>query len=250
MTRRLLVALLGLLAVLFLPAPAQAAGHTVTLSTGGPSPSAITISAGDTVTFRAGDGNTYHVRRSAGTWTFSATVTSAKPVTTPPFTQAGTYSYTTTFDTLLGESPASNGSITVPATPPSPTPSASPSARPSATATPRPTASPSPSAAPSPSGVALPPPIVGGVEPTPTGSPSAQPAPVVAVGRPSASPLPPSPVPVVDYADPTEIAQGSAHGFGLPATLAVVAVVGVVSLIVRILLAAPEARRPADPPVR
>lgn len=242
MTRRLLVVLLGLLAVLFLPAAAHAAGHTVTLSTGGPSPSAITISAGDTVTFRAGDANTYHVRRSAGSWTFSATVTSAKPATTPPFTEAGTYSYTTTFDTLLGESPASNGSITVPATPPSPTPSASPSARPSATASARPSASVSPSAVPSPSGVAVPPPIGGAVVPTPTATPSAQRAPVVATGRPSPTPLSSSPVPVVDYADPAEIAQDSAHGFGLPAALAVVAAVGVVSLIVRILLAAPEAR--------
>jgi hypothetical protein len=252
MTRRLLVTLLGVLAVLLVPVRADAAGHTVTLSAGGPSPSAITIAAGDTVTFKAGDANTYHVRRSSGSWSFTATVTSSKPVTTAPFESAGTYSYTVTFDTLLGQSPPSNGSITVPATPPSPTPSASPSAkpRPSATASARPSTSPTPSAAPTPSGQAVPPPIVGGVVPTPDVTPTGGPAPQVAPGGPSPTALSPSPVAAVDYARPSEIVQHSAHGFGLPAALAVVAVVGVVSLIVRILLASPEARRPADPTVR
>jgi plastocyanin len=231
-----------MLAVLFVAAPARAAGHTVTLSNRGPSPSALTIALNDTVTFRAGDASTYHVRRSSGPWTFSATVTSSKPVTTSGFGTAGTYGYTVTFDTLLGESPPVNGSITVPAAPtPTPTPSASssPSARPrpTTTASAQPSATPSPSA--SPSGVAVPPPIIGGVVPTPGPTPSGGPAPQVAA-HPTA--LSPTPAANVDYAKPSEIVQRSAHGFGLPAALAAVAAVGVVSLIVRILLASPEAR--------
>lgn len=242
--RRVLPVVLALLAVLVWQSPASAATHTVTLATSGPSPSAITIKAGDTVTFKASDANTYHVRRTSGSWTFSATVTSGKPATTRAFASAGTYAYSMTFDTLLGESPPQNGSIVVPASSPSPTPSKTSAPRPSASASPsaHPAGSPGAGAAPTQTGVAIPPPITGAVVPTPSVTPSSGPVPQVA---PPALPDTPTPEPSkatsVTYSD-KKLTQGSAHGFGLPAALAVVGVVGVVSLIVRLLLAAPEAR--------
>lgn len=243
--RRVLPVVLALLAVVMWQAPAQAAGHTVTLATSGPSPSALTIKAGDTVTFKASDANTYHLRRTSGAWTFTATVTSAKPFTTPAFTAPGTYGYAMTFDTLIGESPPQDGSVVVPSSTPSPSPtptttkSASP--RPSASAAPRPSGSASPTAVPTQSGVAVPPPIEGGVVPTPGVTPSTGPQPQVAPGlSPSATPLPSgSPV---KYGSKGQLAGKSTHALGLPTALAVVAVVGVVSLLVRLLLAAPEAR--------
>jgi plastocyanin len=236
--------LLALLAVLVWQSPAQAATHTVTLATSGPSPSAVTIKAGDTVTFRAGDGNTYHVRRTAGSWTFSATVTQAKPATTPAFTKPGTYSYEMTFDTLIGPSPPQSGSVVVPSSTPSPTasPTRSAAPRPSATASVRPVASPSTTAVPTQTGVAVPPPIQGAVIPTPSVTPSTGPVPQVAPPVLPGAPTPdPTPSASVTYSD-KKLTQGSAHGIGLPAALAVVGVVGVVSLLVRLLLAAPEAR--------
>ena len=243
MTRRVLPVLLALLAVVVWQAPARAAGHTVTLATSGPSPSALTISAGDTVTFKAADANTYHLRRTGGSWTVPATVTQSKPFTTEPFTQPGTYSYTMSFDTLIGPSPPQSGSIVVPATAPSPSPTAAPSASASArpTTSARPSASASPTAVPTASGVALPPPIVGGVVPSATPSASAGPMPQVAPPVAAGSPEP-SATTAVSYAPKAGIVQRSAHGIGLPAVLAAVGVVGVVSLLVRFLLAAPEAR--------
>ena len=240
--RRVLPVVLALLAVLVWQSPAQAATHTVTLATSGPSPSAITIRAGDTVTFKASDANTYHVRRTSGSWTFTATVTSGKPVTTRAFSTAGTYAYSMTFDTILGESPPQSGSIVVPATSPSPTPTKSAAPRPSPSASSRPAGSPSATAAPTQSGVAIPPPITGAVVPTPSVTPSTGPVPQVAPpAAPSTPTADPSTTASVTYSD-KKLTQGSAHGFGLPAALAVVGVVGVVSLIVRLLLAAPEAR--------
>jgi hypothetical protein len=49
----------------------------------------------------------------------------------------------------------------------------------------------------------------------------------------------------VTYAD-RSLVQSSPHRYGLPAALAVVAITGVVSLLVRLLLAEPAARRARD----
>lgn len=243
MLRRLLPGVLALLAVLLWQSPAHAATHTVTLATSGPSPSAVTIRPGDTVTFKAGDGNTYHLRRTSGAWAFTATVTQAKPVTTPAFGAAGTYAYEMTFDTLIGPSPPQGGSIVVPTTTPSPSasPTGSTAPRPSATAAVPPGPSATPAAGPTQTGVAVPPPIEGAVVPTPSGTPSAGPVPQVAPALPSTPEPQATATSEVTYSD-TKLTQGSAHGIGLPAALAVVGVVGVVSLLVRLLLAAPEAR--------
>jgi plastocyanin len=250
-TRRLLAVLFGLLlALVGLASPAEAADHTVTLATSGPSPSAVTISVGDTVTFKAGDANTYHLRRSSGSWTFTATVTRAKPYTTASFPKAGTYGYTMTFDTLIGPSPPQGGSIVVPAPPPTPTPTAVATTKPSSRPTTKPVGTtPSPAAAPSSTGVAVPPPITGAIIPTPVLTPSLGPAPQVATAGPTQTPSS-SPLPHIDYGNPSGIAQKSPHGMGLPTALAVVAAVGVATLIVRILLAAPEAQPEARAGVR
>ena len=59
---------------------------------------------------------------------------------------------------------------------------------------------------------------------------------------PLASPALTSAAPGVVYAD-RPLVQGSPHKYGLPAALAVVGITGVVSLLVRLLLAEPAARR-------
>ena len=46
----------------------------------------------------------------------------------------------------------------------------------------------------------------------------------------------------IAYGGKSGIVQGSPHRYGLPAALAVVGIVGVLSLLVRFLLAQPEAR--------
>ena len=246
-TRRLIVLLLGMLAALTMASPALAATHTVTLSPGNGSVN-VTVSSGDTVTFRASDASTYHVKSGKG-WTFSAAVTTAKPATTGAFTTPGTYTFTSTFDTVLGPAPSTGGSIVLP-TKATPSPTTSTSAKPSASTTSKPSASgapkPSASASATQSGVAIPPPITGGVIPTPGVTTSTGPQPQVAGPPPSASPTAePSSTPAAGagYGDPSGLTQSSPHGFGLPVALAVVAVVGVVTLLVRFLLATPEAER-------
>ncbi|MCU1599500.1 MAG: hypothetical protein JWO22_209 [Frankiales bacterium] len=247
MTRRLLVLLLGMVAAVTLASPALAATHPVTLSPGNGTVN-VTVSAGDTVTFRAGDGSTYHVTSGKG-WSFAGTVTTAKPATTKPFNTPGTYAFTSTFDTVLGSAPSTGGSIVLPAKA-TPTPTTPASAKPSASATPKPSTSsslkPSASASATQSGVAVPPPITGGVIPTPDVSTSAGPQPQVAptAGGAAGATTSPTAVANTNFADPSTLVQKSPHGFGLPVALAVVAVVGVVTLLVRFLLAAPEAQRP------
>jgi plastocyanin len=235
-----------LLGVLMTASPAHAAtNHVVTLATNGPQPGNVTIAVGDTVTFKAADGNTFHVRRTSGSWTFTATVTTAKPATTKAFTAAGTYGYSSTFDTILGESPPASGSVVVPASSPSPTAKPSTTPKPSTSASPRPSASgsPSPTAAPTQSGVAVPPPITGGVVPTPSPTPAPNgPAPQFPTTPDQTSSPTSAPAANVQYADPSGLVQKSRHGYGLPTLLAVVGIVGVATLLVRLLLAQPEAR--------
>ena len=251
MTRRLLAALGALLAVLLTPGIAQASVSKVSLTQNGPSPSTVTIKVGDTVAFTNTDSVTHTLRSTSSNWTFSATV-AAKATKSVTFPKPGTFDYSDTYNNILGLPQTAAGHVVVPKPQPSPTPSASPSSRPqpSATATARPYGSASPSAVPTSSGVALPPPIIGGGVPTPSATPSVGPVPQVAPGGVRPTSVSTSPAAQVEYANPHEIVQGSAHGFGLPAALAVVAAVGVVTLLVRILLAAPEAGRHAEPEVR
>ncbi|MCU1622219.1 MAG: hypothetical protein JWL79_1064 [Frankiales bacterium] len=246
MTRRLLAAPLALLVVLAaalaVAGPAQAATSTVTLGQNGPSPSSVTVKSGDTVVFSNADTVTHVLKSTSKNWSLSATL-KAKSKKSVAFSSAGTFDYSDTYNNaLLGFSQTATGHVVVPASPPpsaTPTSRASPRASPSTS--PGPATSASASAAATPSGVAVPP-IIGGVAPTPTASGSTGPAPQVAPGGQTPSGTATAPVTHVDYANPAGIVQHSSHGTGLPVALAVLAALGVLTLLIRVLLSAPEAR--------
>ncbi|MDX6215683.1 MAG: hypothetical protein QOG99_1267 [Frankiales bacterium] len=247
MTRRAIALLLGLLTALgvglWTASDAWAATHVITLSQGEQS-TTVTIRAGDTVTFKNSDSSSHRVRSSGSNWSFDHTIAAGKSQLTAPFTRPGSYAFSDSY--AIGIVPRTvAGSIVVPT---SPSPSASPAPRPSATSRPsasasaKPTTSASPSAAPTPSGIAVPPAIIGGVAPTPTASGSPGPPPQVAPGGQTPSGTATTPVTHVDYANPAGIVQHSSHGTGLPVALAVLAALGVLTLLIRVLLSAPEAR--------
>jgi plastocyanin len=266
-TARLLAALGALLvacAVQWLPAPAAAAAktHVVTVGVGGPDPSTVTVARGDRVQFHNSDQVAHRVRSSAGGWSYDSkdVAPGGRSPVTPAFTTAGTFRYTDAQVGLVVRPPAT-GNVVVPSTTPSTTPSTRPSTTPapssSAGASPRPgatrSAGPAPGTAgpvPTQSGMAVLPGFGPGVVPTlPVPTPSTGPAPAVApTVPPSATPAAAvGDDPVVTYGDKEGIVQGSAHRYGLPALLALVGIAGVVSLLVRFLLAQPAARR--TPPV-
>jgi hypothetical protein len=244
----LVVAFLGLAGLLLVAGPAHAATPTVTLSQQGPSPATITVAQGQTVTFVNNDSVPHRVRHTSGAWTFDKSIPANKSVTTPPFA-AGTFGYSDDFATVvLGVPRSVSGSVVVPKTAPSPSPSATrrPTPAPSRSAAPRPSVSASPAASATPlptqSGTAVLPGLGTGVLPTPVATPLTGPAPQVAPGvspNPSSTPA----VASIRYGGKDGLVQPSSHRYGLPAALAVVGIVGVVSLLVRLLLAQPEAAR-------
>lgn len=229
--RALAAALLIVVPALLWSLLAQAATTVVTLTGNGPSPASVTIQRGDTVTFRNSDDVTHRVRRTSGGWAFDVSVPAGGSVSTPAFGAAGTYGYEDSYTIALLVQ-RFDGSITVKA----PAPTRSPSARPtsSRSAAPRPSASRSPSPSPSPtgSGTAVGPPI-GTLPPV---VPSSGPTPDIAP-PPVTATVSPSPAPVVAYGDPAGLVQSSPHRYGLPTALALLAAVGVLSLILRLLLA-------------
>lgn len=236
--------LLGLLAALFLALPAEAATTTVTLGQSGPSPATVTVKVGDTVIFSNTDSVDHTLKATSAGWTAAGKVTPGKKVQTT-FTTAGTFTYSDTYtNAILGFGQTAEGSVVVPA---QPTPSATPkpTAKPSTTS--RPTSAPTaPGTTPTPvaTGTGAPqlPPIVGGQIPTPVATASSGPPPQVAGPDASATSGPSgAPAAAVDYDDPSSLVQGTNRGFGLPTALAVVGIVGVATLLVRLLLAQPEA---------
>ena len=243
----LLLAGVGLL--LHVPA-AQAATRTVTLSTQGPSPSAITIAKGDVVRFLNSDSVTHTITHTKGAWTFKAAIAAGKSATTTAFIASGTYNYKDEFVIAVVPQTAS-GSIVVPVAAPSP--SATPSPRPSST--PIPTRSPSaaatassaasssPSPAPNPTGTgtAIGPGLDVLSPPSPAPGQTLGPQPNVAPPAASGSSAAVAGGP--SYGGKAGVVQGSAHRYGLPAALALVAITGLLSLLVRLLLAEPAARR-------
>lgn len=267
MTRRAVPAALvgALLALVLMPllaaAPAGAAGTiTISLTALGPKPASINAAVGDTVTFLNADLTFVHQVASKSTnWTFrSRPLAPGERFTTPALTKAGEYDYQgVNLDSFTGK-------VLVPASAPAAAPSAAPAPSRSAAAATAPAAShaasPATSAAPSAASAAPsqtggtaevpPPPLAGGfgaifpANPVPGAS---GPAPAVA---PLATALPGQ-----DAAGGQSGASGVASGagrlpeprtgrrYGLPAALAAVAFVGVASLLVRVLLAHPAARR-------
>jgi len=227
------VLLAGLLLVLATAAPSTAATRTVRLTNDGPVPASLKIKAGDRVVF-VNDDTVPHQVRSQGGWQYDSgpVPPGQTSAATPALTAPGTYRYSDVRGIVLLPQTFA-GSLVVPKPTPSPTPTpsrtTSPSPRPSATA--RPTTEPSQTSSTTPA-------------PTATRSPAPSPSASSAVPTPAPTSASPTPVPEVRYGDPQALVQSSPHRYGLPALLAGVLAGGVLSLIVRVLLWLPEARRP------
>ena len=228
--------------------PAQAGERTITLGASEPASITVTIAKGDTVKFLNSDsGITHTVKSSSRNWSFSKAVPGGGSARTAAFTAAGTFTFTDTY-TVVAVPRQATGQIVVPSTP-APSPSASPRSSPVATKSPAPKPSastgPSPAASATPlpvqSGTAVLPGIGPGVLPTPVATVTSGPMPQVAPGGASPSVSPAADVAAVRYGGKDGLVQPSSHRYGLPAALAVVAIVGVGSLLVRLLLAQPEA---------
>lgn len=216
---------------------ASAATRTVTLGSNGPTPQTITINRGDRVSFVNSDNGNHTITSNAGAWSFRATIPPGEQRTTPAFTSAGRFGYSDVYFIAVVQQSV-DGVIEVRA--PAPSPTARPTASRTPSPSPKPTASrtPSPSPTPSASGVAIGPGLVLGTVPplaTPTG-----PAPDVAPLETLTSAATPT---TIAYGHKSEIVQGSPHRYGLPVLLALLAAVGVLSLLVRLLLAEPVVRR-------
>lgn len=242
--RLLLAAVLALLGVVLVGGPARADTKVVTLGQQGPAPQIIDVKVGDAVRFTNSDSVEHTVASTGGGWSFSKTIAAGASATTAVFTKACGCTYSDTH-TVVVVPQTDNGTVRVTATAPSPTPK--PSATPTRSPAPRPSASAAPTTSPTPaptqSGVALGPGLDPGVAPSAQPTATAGPRPSVAGPSPTVAP-----VGGVAYGDKGGVVQGSPHRYGLPAALGVVAIVGVVSLLVRLLLAQPEAREPLGPP--
>jgi plastocyanin len=259
-TAPLLAVLAALLGSVLLAAPASAADRVVTVTAEGVMPKVLTVAVGDTVTFvNEGTRLDLVARSTSPNWSFSSTlpVLPGRSYTVPAeeITGPGTYTY------ALGEDDEEpfTGSVVVPA-PPAPSP------RPAG-----PAASGGGGPAPGGGGTAPPPaqgggtgtaqpPVPGGFGPVPGPAGPAPgglaPGPSIALPElPAEEPVGPAP----ETAEEPKVAPGAGplavpgrlgvpagyRGYGLPSALAVVLAAGVASLLVRLLLAEPAARRAA-----
>ena len=259
-----IVALLALLSSFLLGAvawtapPAHAAERVITITAEGVTPKVLTVAAGDTVRFVNEDTSfAYRAVSTSDNWTFDSGPVGLLPgrsFTVPdPIAGAGTYRYQVAQDAPF------QGSVVVPAsTRPSAQPSPTRRGSTGATASPAPTAEPmAPPAGSGGAGEAGPPPLQGGVgavdtapQPTPGGValPPTLAAPLVP-GESLRARTPqtaaeaagePSPAPLGAAAVRGDLpGAGSTRGLGLPAALAIVFAAGVISLLVRLLLAEP-----------
>lgn len=240
----LLGAVLALALVPLLGASPAYAARTITISltADGPKPASVTAAIGDTIHFRNDDATFVHdVGAKSTNWpnpTFdSGPMPPGSTYNAGKLTKAGTYTYEgKNLDTFSGK-------VVVPAAT-SPAPAKSPTAKPAASKSPA--ARPSPTASPSPtggSGNIGPPPLAGGVIPPPP-APGGGLAPNVAptlAGEDVPSAEPGGGTVAVGHGRLPEPPTG--RKYGLPAALAAVGIAGVVSLLVRLLLAHPAARR-------
>ena len=239
---------------------AAAATATVTLGPQGPSPTTVTVAEGDTVRFVNSDSVTHTLTHTSGPWSFTATVAAGGHQDPPAFTASGTFSYSDRRNFVVPTT--ASGSIVVRTKAPSPTPGPGVTSGP--TAAPRPSASQKPSGTPKPSATAGPSATLpSSAQPSLSGGPGASPAPAALPSVPGTGQVPPAgqsgtpkptvavsaapspsgtPAPWVSYAE-RGLTQGSSHRYGLPAALAVVAIMGLASLLLRLLMAEPAARR-------
>jgi plastocyanin len=232
------------------PAPARAAVPTVTLSAQGPSPARIDVSKGAQVTFVNSDGFAHTVQRT-GANAFTLTIPAGGSARTPVLSTVGSFAYTDAHFVV-----SDPGTIVVTATAPSPTASASPRPSPTRSTSPAPAATPKPPAAAAPGATpgAPPPTAQPGTAVLPGFGPGLVPTPRATAGPPGPAPALAPPVtgtaapgtaagPDIAYGGKAGLVQHSAHRYGLPALLSLVGIVGVLSLLVRFLLAQPVARR-------
>ena len=240
----LLLALLGL--SLSVAGPASAASRPVTLTGSGPSPARISITVGDAITFTNADelGFSHVVTSSGDGWTYGPTmVASGASTTTATFARPGTYTYTDHRNTISTDV---TGSIVVTGSPaanprPASAPStASPASNPSQD--PQPAAAPvDPSTATTPTESPTPNPVIApAVAPVPVALAAVTAAPVAA--SPSASPdsaqAPAGPLAISGSVNNSNDQQA----YGLPAALAALAIAGIASLVIRLMLSRPTAR--------
>jgi plastocyanin len=249
-----------LLALVVAPLLAATPGYaartvTISLTATGPKPATAIAGVGDTVTFTNDDATFVHeVANKSPNWTFdSRPLAPGQSFTTGPLSKPGDYDYQgVNLDSFTGRVSVPAAATSVP--PSAPAPSPAPSS--GSSATPKPATSggaaggsPSPSSSPAPAGL-VPPPYAGGFGALgASGSPapgSSAPPPAVAPvlpGAESAGPAPGGAGLAVGRGRLPEPATG--RRYGLPAALAAIGALGVASLLGRLLLAHPAARRAA-----
>ena len=254
-----LALLLGaLLSTVVLAAPAHAAEKVITITADGVSPKVLQVASGDTVKFVAEDRSfAYRAQSTSDNWSFDSgpiELLDGEYVVPDPITESGTYTYRVAQDEPF------TGSVVLPAPTSSTRPSPATAASPKPAASPRAAASPAPAASPTGgTGSAAGPPIAGGFgtldtvpSPAAGGDGLALPpalAPPPLPGEQPSGPTPatapvPTAAPLAAPAVPGDLAgQPTSRGIGLPAALAVVLAAGTASLLVRLLLAEPAARR-------
>jgi plastocyanin len=266
--------------------PAQAAVKDIRITQSGPEPQVLVVAAGDTVRVVNADTFVHRVVSSSAGWAFDtgSLLPGEAYEVKPALSRAGSYTY-------RGDGlDRFQGRVTVPGAPQasagaSASPPAGAAVRPSpgaASASPgasgSPTASPVPASSPSPTGgtgsVPGPPPLLGGglVPPSAPQLPGLPPAvapvpvltgaPVVAGGLPTVASTVPevaaaaqaaAAVPVQPVVSGPLPGAPDSRRFGLPVVLALLTAGGVLSLLVRLLLAEPVTSRepaPARTPAR
>lgn len=242
-------ALLGVLMALALVpllgvSPAYAARTiTIQLTAEGPKPASVTAAIGDSIVFTNTDQTFVHdVGAKSTNWPKgnfdSGPLPPGASYPAGKLTKPGTYSYEgKNLDSF-------SGTVIVPAAAtPAPAKSPTPRPAPSKSATPQQSTAPSPSPTGG-TGDVGPPPLAGGIIPPVSPPPGSGPAPNIAPTLAGEE---------VPTAEPSGEAVAVGHGrlpepptgrkYGLPAALAAVAAAGVASLLVRLLLAHPAARR-------
>ncbi|MEX2290003.1 MAG: hypothetical protein WD794_06715 [Mycobacteriales bacterium] len=235
--------------------PAAAGEKVVTITAEGVTPKVLQVASGDTVRFVNEDtAFGYRAVATSKNWDLDSGPVGLLPgrsYTHPdPVTRAGTYTY------RVAEGAAFEGSVVLPASAgPGPTGGAKPASSPSGGAAGGP-GSPSPSpAATGGNGTAPAPPISGGFGslgiPTDPSSGGLAPPPAIALPDLPAEAAGPAPEMAPDLEPGVAVATGrlasppTVRGYGLPAALAAVLAGGTASLLVRLLLAEPAARRRA-----
>ncbi|MBC7373944.1 MAG: hypothetical protein H7323_08140 [Frankiales bacterium] len=257
------VLLLALLGSVLLAAPAQAAEKVISITADGLMPRTLTIAAGDTVVLVNDDAAfRYRATSTTDNWSFDSgliPLAQGQRYALPAIGESGAYGFTV----FQNEQPFT-GTVTLPApgtAAPRPVASpsrggstgGSPSVQPSAAASPSASSSGSPAGG---TGAASLPPLSGGfgavdTVPSPVPGGIAQAPTLAAPPGEVPGPAPqttgdPTPPPALQAARAVQgdlPGAGTSRGDGLPAVLAAVLAAGVASLLVRLLLAEPAARR-------